>query len=164
MRLDLSRAFVTDGFDAPVSGTILPPEDYVLLSGDRPDGALSVAGRLYNRADVLPLDLDVSYDVTGACARCCEQVRVSRIAPIRCVLVKEKQNEEQEDIIEVSGDSFEVDSLVLESVLLDAPSRLLCREDCRGLCPVCGQNLNEKKCDCRQEQSPFDILKQQPNG
>lgn len=37
---------------------------------------------------------------------------------------------------------------VREDILSILPARILCREDCRGLCPYCGQNLNEGQCDC----------------
>ncbi|MBQ3561654.1 MAG: DUF177 domain-containing protein, partial [Oscillospiraceae bacterium] len=35
---------------------------------------------------------------------------------------------------------------------LEVPFQLLCREDCKGLCPVCGSDLNEKTCNCNQKQ------------
>ena len=67
-------------------------------------------------------------------------------------------------LVLVDSDFFETDGLVAEAVMLDMPSKLLCSEGCKGLCPVCGQNLNVKKCDCKKRQSPFDILKQEYNG
>lgn len=163
MRLDLTRAFVTDGFDKPIDESVIPGEELSLWSDGRVESPVSVTGHLFNRAGILHLHLDVAYTVVGACDRCCEPVKMSRTAPIRVILVKEKQDEDNDELIQVSGDLFEVDPLISESILLDAPGKLLCEEDCRGLCPMCGQNLNEKKCDCRQTQSPFDILKQQFN-
>ena len=48
------------------------------------------------------------------------------------------------------GDSVDVDELVREQILLALPSRNLCREDCKGLCPKCGADLNAGQCSCEQ--------------
>jgi len=46
------------------------------------------------------------------------------------------------------GKTIDLDPIVREQVLLALPMDLVCREDCRGLCPSCGQNLNVEKCAC----------------
>ncbi len=50
--------------------------------------------------------------------------------------------------------------IIAESIILEKPMKPLCGPDCRGLCPVCGQNLNEGQCGCKREMkiSPFDEL------
>jgi uncharacterized protein len=50
--------------------------------------------------------------------------------------------------------------MLREQVILDAPMQPLCREECQGLCPVCGQDRNERRCDCREQEqtSPFAVL------
>ena len=164
MRLELARAFVTEGFEQTISQQVVLEEDLSLWSNGGVDKTVSVTGRLFNRADILHLHLDVGYTVVGNCDRCCEPVTMTCTAPIRVILVKEKQDEDNDDLLEVPGDFLDVDPLLHESILLNVSGKLLCREDCQGLCPLCGQNLNEKKCDCRQTQSPFDILKQKCNG
>jgi uncharacterized protein len=45
------------------------------------------------------------------------------------------------------GETLDVDELVREQLLLSVPDYSLCREDCQGLCPVCGANRNSKQCD-----------------
>jgi uncharacterized protein len=60
-----------------------------------------------------------------------------------------------------TGEEIELGEMLREHILLAAPMQPLCREECRGLCPVCGQDLNVRRCDCREEQiqSPFAVLK-----
>ena len=41
--------------------------------------------------------------------------------------------------------------ILIERIVLELPLKALCTEDCRGLCPVCGINLNEKQCSCHKE-------------
>jgi uncharacterized protein len=46
------------------------------------------------------------------------------------------------------GKTIDLDPIVREQVLLALPMNAVCREDCKGLCAQCGQNLNEKQCGC----------------
>ena len=57
---------------------------------------------------------------------------------------------------------YDLDPLITEDIFLDLPSKLLCSEDCKGLCPVCGKNRNEGDCGCeKQTVDPrLEILKQ----
>lgn len=56
--------------------------------------------------------------------------------------------QEQVDEERYSGKVIDLDPLVREQILLALPPYPVCREDCKGLCPVCGQNRNEKACGC----------------
>ncbi len=65
------------------------------------------------------------------------------------------QEEESELIPLRSGGKVDLSELVRQLVVLNTPWRWLCRPDCRGLCAICGQNLNEGACDCeRQDVDP----------
>jgi uncharacterized protein len=46
------------------------------------------------------------------------------------------------------GEGILLDDVVREQVLLAAPLKVTCREDCKGLCPHCGKNLNQEQCSC----------------
>ena len=52
-----------------------------------------------------------------------------------------------------NNDEIDLDEMVIEQLELSMPSRVLCSEDCRGLCPQCGTDLNVNKCNC---QKPID--------
>jgi uncharacterized protein len=69
--------------------------------------------------------------------------------------------EEDEEIYPLVGDRLELSEMLREQIILATPMQPLCREDCRGLCPVCGENLNERRCNCppRQPDSPFSVLR-----
>jgi len=49
------------------------------------------------------------------------------------------------------GNGLELDEILKEQVLLSLPIKRVCREDCQGLCPHCGQNLNQGRCACKTE-------------
>ncbi|MBI5408662.1 MAG: DUF177 domain-containing protein [Nitrospirae bacterium] len=56
------------------------------------------------------------------------------------------------DVSFYSNDELDISELLKEQVLLAAPMKPLCRDDCRGLCPACGEDLNKGACDCRKEE------------
>jgi uncharacterized protein len=70
-------------------------------------------------------------------------------------------DETDDDVYVYTGEEIELGGMLREHVILSAPMQPLCHDDCRGLCPVCGQDLNVRRCDCREEQiqSPFAVLK-----
>jgi DUF177 domain-containing protein len=47
------------------------------------------------------------------------------------------------------GQALELNDVLREVVLLALPMRVVCSDDCKGICPLCGQNRNQKNCDCR---------------
>ena len=51
-------------------------------------------------------------------------------------------------------DAIDLDELVREQITLSLPARVLCREDCRGLCPQCGVDLNLETCQCQKPMDP----------
>jgi len=63
----------------------------------------------------------------------------------------DEQHELQEEDLNVAvfdGEGIELDDLAREEILLAVPANVLCREDCRGLCPTCGTNRNQSDCQC----------------
>ena len=52
----------------------------------------------------------------------------------------------------LQGDELDLSELAREQILLSLPEQAFCREDCRGLCPFCGKDLNEGGCDCADDE------------
>ena len=72
-----------------------------------------------------------------------------------------RSEEEGYFVVDPSAASFEIDDLVREAIILSLPLKPLCSEDCRGLCPVCGAELNRSQCNCVKEEADprWDQLK-----
>jgi uncharacterized protein len=63
----------------------------------------------------------------------------------------EEQHQLQAEDLNISvfdGEAIELDDVVREELLLAVPVNVLCREDCRGLCPICGIDRNMSNCQC----------------
>ena len=68
------------------------------------------------------------------------------------VLVTELSNEDDDSYLVVEDGLLDIEELVVSDILLALPSKFLCKTDCKGLCPVCGTNLNDSECSCEKKQ------------
>ena len=120
-------------------------------------------GRVTAAGEVFLVRGTAAADIETSCARCLSPVRVSIKADVdeRFRMVSHgsstnsasDQDDEdddwyQEDVQEFRGLTIHLDDVVLENLLVSMPVKVLCREGCQGLCPQCGKDLNEGKCDC----------------
>jgi uncharacterized protein len=104
--------------------------------------------------------------VRQACRRCLEPVERQVREHVDLLFTEPRPGEEEVDdgevyLLPARGDALDLTDAVREQVLLQVPEFTLCREECRGLCPSCGANLNDGACECVPEQahSPWDALK-----
>ena len=120
-------------------------------------------GQVRNTAGVLVMTGQIKTTIHGVCDRCAADFHRDEAFPIDVVLVTELQNEENEDewVFPLEGDSADLDDIVRTVFVLNLDSKLLCKEDCQGLCCRCGKNLNDGPCSCEKELDPrFAALKQ----
>ena len=120
-------------------------------------------GVVRNTAGVLVMTGAIITCIHGTCDRCASSFDRDVNIPINVVLVTEMANEENEDewVFPLEGDSADLDDIVRTVFVLNLDSKLLCKEDCKGLCHQCGKNLNEGPCNCQKELDPrFAALKQ----
>ena len=104
------------------------------------------------------------------CSRCLEPVIVPFHLEIDQELDLSKTDEERVEALDeqpyISGYNLDVDQLIGNELVLNLPMKVLCREDCKGICNKCGANLNKGDCGCdRQSLDPRmsviqDIFKQ----
>ena len=121
------------------------------------------SGTVRNTAGVLMMEGELTTTIHGICDRCANPFDRDIRFPIEVVLVTEMADEENEDewVFPLEGDSADLDDIVRTVFVLNLDSKLLCKEDCKGLCHRCGKNLNEGPCKCQKELDPrFAALKQ----
>ena len=118
---------------------------------------LAVRGEITNTAGYMRMTLSLSIDYVAACARCLCDVPGSFSFDVEKTVVPEgllaNIKEGDEDDYAIIHDGFlDMDAELLELLELSFPSKLLCSEDCKGLCPKCGSNLNEGDCSCEKNE------------
>ena len=127
------------------------------------DEPVLASGTVRNTAGVLVMTGTVYTTIHGVCDRCAADFASYVEFPIHVVLVTELSNEENEDewVFPLEGDSADLEDIVRTVFVLNMGSKLLCKEDCKGLCCRCGRNLNEGPCSCQKELDPrFAALRQ----
>ena len=73
----------------------------------------------------------------------------------------EENAEDDPELFLLQGDEIDLDEILSTCFILDMDSKFLCKEDCKGLCPDCGKNLNLGPCECRKKIDPrFAVLEQ----
>ena len=155
MLLGLSKIIDCPGASVPFStsidlsdlqyGTCNPVSEPVLASGT-----------VRNTAGVLMMQGLITTTIHGVCDRCTEPFTRDVEIPINVVLVTELADEENEDegVFNLVGDSADLEEIVRTVFVLNMDSRLLCSEDCKGVCGGCGKNLNHESCVCQKEIDP----------
>ena len=162
MLLGLSKIMDTPGATVPFS-TSVDLSDLQYGNSFPVTEPVTAEGQVRNTADVLVMTGCIQTTIHGTCDRCAADFTSDVEFPIDVVLVTELSNEENEDewVFPLEGDSADLDDIVRTVFVLNLDSKLLCKEDCRGLCHRCGKNLNDGPCNCQKELDPrFAALKQ----
>lgn len=122
------------------------------------------SGEVKNTAGVLRLTGSEKTTLHGVCDRCAAEFDREISFPVQAVLVSELANDNGEEDLWtflLSGNDADLDDILTTAFVLNMDSKLLCREDCKGLCCHCGKNLNEGPCECQPEIDPrFAVLQQ----
>jgi uncharacterized protein len=143
----------------------LSPDDEIWQQGDLvPSGPLRVTGRLSAAgAGKFYWHGKVSGDVTMPCRRCLADA-TAHVQDEAHVIFAEADSEETEDpdvyVLEERSNRIDLRPAVREQWMLNVPSFVECRADCKGICPTCGKDLNEGPCECPQSRdSRWDALR-----
>lgn len=132
-----------------------------------PVNGVTVRGR--TRAEMDVMQGDNIYYCTGRalceadldCSRCLEPYRTTLRGEIDFSIQEVSDGRElnldelpeNELIVPANVDEVDITGPIREALILALPLKPLCREDCRGLCPVCGTNRNEHECECKVEKT-----------
>ena len=153
MIIELESIFNTEGMKYPF--------DYELsLSGIEAYGyspivdPVKVKGQIENKAGIVTLTANAELVYEAPCDRCAKDVKREFNFPVEHTLVVALESGENDAFLEVPNMRLNLDELVEEDVNLALPTKYLCNDECKGLCPMCGRNLNEGQCDCKAPVDP----------
>lgn len=135
------------------------------LGSVQPSTDAHIAGpvRLMHSIDGVLVQGSLAGAVTQPCVRCLEPVTVplqfeleeTFVSTIDIVTGQAVEPEEEDKALWIDAHHIlDLREILRQHVLLNIPIHAVCREDCKGLCPTCGKNLNEGPCDCRAEPDP----------
>ena len=158
--LDVSKALKNPG--QAYSFALEPALEEMEVLGDpvRFD-AIAVSGELVSAGEKVSVRGEITSTVTSRCAKCLEPVSLEIRAEMDALFARQTDPEDP-DLYSFEGSKADLTDAVRDALLLELPYRFLCSEDCRGLCPGCGVNLNLGTCACQEGANvtnPFSALK-----
>ncbi len=131
--------------------------DFVLeqlsdLEGCEINDPVHIRGVVYNTGETIKIEAKVETVVKTQCDRCLEPVSLN----MDFIFTEDYADEADADtnsndnseLLSLEEDMIDLKKAVEENIQLNLPMRVLCNDDCPGICPKCGQNLKIKKCDC----------------
>ena len=99
----------------------------------------------------MELHYTAQFTLSLACDRCLTDFTRDYTLPFSEILVSNGDTNDDEYIAAEDG-MLDMDALAVSDILLTLPSKQLCRDDCKGLCPMCGMNLNNGVCQCKKKE------------
>lgn len=146
MICDVSTIMNKEGACAPFSGCV----EAVDIASDVELLKVQLIGKISCTGGVLVLEASVGATVKTYCARCLKEI----VLPLTfdfsetLVLSGQETDADADSVIFFEGKEIDVGEIAINNLLLNISSKYLCSDDCRGLCPKCGKNLNDGECDC----------------
>jgi len=144
------------------------------LAAECPDASLGLTraglaleGRLEEAGDGYLLRGTLRGELVVTCARCLEPAPIAVDSPVVVTFVESDgkdgpdAEDAQEDVVTFDYGTIDLGLPIRDELLLAVPMSAVCRPDCAGICPVCGQNRNLTPCDCEKrlrEASKFGVL------
>jgi len=138
---------------AAVVDDVLAADDSVWQTGDAvPAGPLKVTGRLSAAGSGrFYWHGKVEGDMVMPCRRCLTDAKV-HVQDESHVIFAEPGSDETDDpdvqVLDERSNIIDLRAMLREQWLLNVPGYAVCRDDCKGICPTCGKDLNEGACDC----------------
>lgn len=128
--------------------------DVAELSGDFEQAVAHIDGSVHNHAGYILLDCSIDVEARALCGRCDSyfdwHYHYDMQSPVATHL--ENADEHDEYIIAEDG-KLDVSEAVRCFVSLELPLKFICKDDCKGLCPKCGHDLNDGDCGCDTRES-----------
>ena len=97
---------------------------------------------IFNTRDSFVVEGKLKAELILSCSRCLQKYN----SPVELDISEDVLKSEMED-----EEELYLDEIVMDNIILSLPMKPLCSDNCKGICPECGQDLNEGECDCEVE-------------
>ncbi len=149
---DLTEALSRFHFEESGSELELPEKEATLSGPARVDITVLKSGT------ELIFEVSVNTSIQLECARCVKNFSLPVQANFRFILLLDDKRagldtgDEDYTFLSSQENSYDLAPRVRDAIILSVPLKPLCMADCKGLCPVCGLDLNYENCNCRREE------------
>ena len=109
-----------------------------------------VTGAIKRNGKHFSFELHYESKWTFLCGRCLSETEYVIEGEIMRSIVKER-NDAEDDVVYVESAVIDLYDVIYNDIVLNLPTQVICEDDCKGLCPDCGINLNKDSCNCDDE-------------
>lgn len=147
MRIDLSPVLGGETDELSIDYPLTINDEFCGVTFPKP---VRVLGTIKNNAGYIALKANAEVRYDTVCDRCLTPISTGFSLDFEktVALSGTLENEDGDDYLIAEDRMLELDEPLLEAIVLEFPTKHLCSEDCKGLCPKCGRNLNEGFCAC----------------
>lgn len=148
MRLDVAKALKSEGREVDFAYR-LPLRDQDFMGEDiRFTSEADIKGVMLGQSNGVVLRGTLSVEYERPCASCLTPVKCAVDCEFEDLFTEEPDPEEPSDLFIIENNSIDLTGYAESLAFLNMPMVARCRPDCKGLCPVCGRNLNIDPCAC----------------
>jgi uncharacterized protein len=146
MKIDVRKLKYSGKFESDFEFDYIPQSDIVLIPDARIDKLVKVKGSLELHNEDVYVDGTVECTIVGKCARCLEDAEYffKRDFSFKFVLF----DADEDDYYYKSG-VVDLTDAINDVFYTEMVTSIYCNDDCKGLCPTCGANLNKTTCSCK---------------
>lgn len=113
---------------------------------------LDINGEVLNNGAFLEVTGQILGEARFVCGRCLEPYLAKvEVSFQECFKQGSPESDRESDMSWYQGDSINIAEMVRENLIFSEPLKQVCCEECQGLCPICGKNLNMERCACTTE-------------
>ena len=153
MNFDVSAAVLSPGEVFQFSKNFEFDHERSVFVGTQIAPSVTVVGSYMFSGGKVNVEAAVCFKVVAECSRCLKRVEKDIEFGF-----SEKFAAEDEEAYPLNDKRIDLSEAVYQNVILNMPQRYLCKDDCRGICPVCGADLNQKQCDCKIEETSVNAF------
>lgn len=158
--LNVTKALQNPGQEYPFTADAQIEEMEMLGDPIRFTG-VEAHGSIVGTGKTISVTANVSATVVSRCARCLEEVSYPVTAALDAEFSREPDPDDPDQYL-FEASTVDLTEALKDALVLELPLRFLCSEDCKGLCPRCGTNLNTGSCTCHKGveiPNPFEALR-----
>ena len=153
MMYDVSSVLKAEGESLSVSGKVNFSQDSLSGTGPFFHDDVWFEGTITNIGDLLEFKANVKGSFTALCARCMKELEKDFDIDFIEMLVNSTDDVSDRDAVLIfEGHEVDLDDIIESNILVNLSLKYLCREDCKGLCPICGADRNVTDCSCGKDE------------
>ncbi len=153
MLLDISSIIYVDGGRIPFNGEF-DFSDFDFNGERSASEPILASGQVVNRAGALVVQGSVDTTMHPRCDRCAQPFAKRVSIPIDALVAVDLPDDDCDSLFPIVDGKIDLEEIVTTTFVLNLDSKNLCSEDCLGLCPGCGADLNHEPCRCKKEIDP----------